>query len=116
QRATRLRRWLRRNAGVNGTGTADASAVQDANAHYDAADPRGFLPTDDGGGVFGRWIVDEHGLPAFRYDIDQHADSRARYPNSEARDRRDHWHQIGNDRVTALASNDGDVQVYLWDR
>src|SRR6266567_3893054 len=29
---------------------------------------------------------------------------------------RDHWHQIGNDRITALASNDGTVQFYIADR
>lgn len=110
QRATGLRRWLSRE---NGRRATNAPPVEDA---HDARDPRGFVPTEEGSGVFGRWIVDEYGLPAYRYEIDQHADARARYPNSEARDRRDHWHQIGNDRVTALASNDGDVQVYLWDR
>jgi len=78
--------------------------------------PRQFQDTDVGSGIFGRWIIDRTGLPAYRYDFDQYRDNRARYPNSENLDRRDHWHQIGNDRVTALASNDGTVQVYLCDR
>jgi hypothetical protein len=75
-----------------------------------------FQETTTGSGIFGRWILDEAGLPAYRYDLDQYKDTRARYPNTDHLDRRDHWHQIGNDRVTALASNDGTVQVYLGDR
>lgn len=78
--------------------------------------PRQFQDTAVGSGIFGRWIIDRAGLPAYRYDFDQYRDNRARYPNSENIDRRDHWHQIGNDRVTALASNDGTVQIYLCDR
>jgi hypothetical protein len=74
------------------------------------------LMADSNGGLFGRWITDAMGLPAYRYELDQYADERAQYPNSENRDRRDHWHQIGNFRVTALASNDGTVQVYKADR
>lgn len=78
--------------------------------------PGQFIPVDEGNGIFGRWIVDETGLPAYEYKLDQYKDVRARYPNSENLDRRDHWHQVGNQRVTALASNDGTVQVYLGDR
>jgi hypothetical protein len=79
-------------------------------------DPRAFELTEAGSGAFGRWILDAAGLPAYRYELDQYQDSRAHYPNTEGRDRHDHWHQIGNDRITALASNDGTVQVYLADR
>lgn len=79
-------------------------------------DPRLFVPTDEGSGAFGRWIIDRHGLPAYRYDLDQYDDDTAVFPNSEGTDRRDHWHQIGNDRITALAANDGTIQVYLCDR
>ncbi len=81
-----------------------------------AGDARTFTPTEEGSGVFGRWIVDDAGLPAYEYEIDQYLDPRAWYPNTENLDRRDHWHQVGNHRVTALASNDGTVQVYLGDR
>lgn len=69
-----------------------------------------------GGGAFGRWILDEAGLPAYEYKIDQFKDARARYVDSQGIVRHDHWHQIGNDHITALASNDGVVQVYLCDR
>ncbi len=78
--------------------------------------PETFEPTDEGSGLFGKWILDEEGLPAYEYSFDQYKDARAWYPNSENLDRRDHWHQIGNQRITALASNDGTVQVYIGDR
>jgi hypothetical protein len=81
-----------------------------------AEDPYTFPPHEEGGGLFGRWILDEAGLSAYEYTFDHLGDPRAGYPNSENRDRRDHWHQVGNQRVTAIASNDGTVQVYLGDR
>ncbi len=79
-------------------------------------DPRVFQPTDEGSGIFGTWMLDKAGLPAYEYTCDQYEDERAAYPNSENLDRRDHWHQVGNQRITALASNDGIIQVYLGDR
>lgn len=80
------------------------------------ANARQFAANESGSGIFGRWILDGDGLPAYRYEIDQYRDRRAAYPNSEGLDRRDHWHLFGNDRVNVLASNDGTVQVYLGDR
>ncbi len=79
-------------------------------------DVRTFLPTDAGSGDFGSWQIDSNGLPAYRYELDQYADIRARYPNSLGLDRRDHWYAIGNDRITGIASNDGTVQLYMGDR
>ena len=79
-------------------------------------DPYTFQPTSEGSGIFGEWTLDANGLPAYEYTLDQYADTRARFPNTANLDRRDHWHQIGNDRVTGLVSNDGTVQVYLGDR
>ena len=79
-------------------------------------DPHVFASTAVGSGAFGRWILDHAGLPAYQYTADQYRNPHAYYPNSEQIDRRDHWHQIGNDRITALASNDGTIQVYLCDR
>jgi hypothetical protein len=75
-----------------------------------------FVPTTEGSGIFGKWSVDKAGLPAYEYQLDQYADARAQFTNSEGLDRRDHWHQIGNHWVTALGSNDGTIQVYLGDR
>lgn len=79
-------------------------------------DVRLFVPTDEGSGDFGSWQIDSNGLPAYRYELDQYADPKARYPNSQGLDRRDHWYAIGNDRVTGIASNDGPIQVYIGDR
>ena len=85
----------------------------------DAADvnaPRTFAPCTTGSGVFGQWIVDENGLPAYQYGLDQNADPRAAWPNTEKKDRRDHWSSFGNGHVTALAYNDGYVEVTMQDR
>ena len=108
-RLQRIERFLYRQRPLNtGNNNAPFSAQ--------AADPRRFEPNEEGSGNFGRWIVDDSGLPAYQYEMDQYSDARAAFPNTEQLDRRDHWHQVGNRRITALASNDGTVQVYLCDR
>ena len=40
--------------------------------------PDVFLPCSTGSGIFGRWIVDADGLPAYEYGLDENADERAR--------------------------------------
>ncbi len=65
-----------------------------------------------GSGYFGTWIEDEFGLPAFHYTCDQVHDPKAvtdlnpglLLPN-------EHIHQVGNDRIVAIASNYGHVRV-----
>ncbi len=79
-------------------------------------DVRAFTPTSIGSGAFGKWVIDADGLPAYQYDLDQYADPRAKYQNSQGLDRRDHWYAIGNDRLNVLAGNDGTIQVYIGDR
>ncbi len=79
-------------------------------------DPSAFVDCPAGSGGFGRWIVDEHGLPAYDYTADQAYDERAQWLTSEDRPRRDHWFQLGNDRMVATASNDGFVQFMHRDR
>lgn len=65
-----------------------------------------------GSGNFGHWDEDEFGLPVFRYTanqiVDQHAvtDVQPGILSST-----EHIHQVGNDRITALASNYGTVRV-----
>lgn len=86
-----------------------------SRAPVELGDPRTFKPATQGGGAFGQWTLDGARLPAYQYNMDQYLDERAKYPDSEWPNRRDHWHQIGNHRVTGLASNDGTVQVYLCD-
>lgn len=106
----RFRRWERRLFGSRPLKTDNGLTAQSA------LDPRVFTPTEEGSGSFGRWTIDANGLPAYQYELDQYADDRARYPNTEGLERRDHWHQVGNQRITAFTSNDGTIQVYLCDR
>ena len=65
-----------------------------------------------GSGYFGEWIEDEFGLPAYRYTCDQINDPKALTPmNEEWRSKTEHLHQVGNDRLVAVASNYGYIQV-----
>ena len=65
-----------------------------------------------GSGYFGEWIEDEFGLPAYRYTCDQINDSKAITPmHEEWRSETEHLHQVGNDRLVAVSSNYGYVQV-----
>jgi hypothetical protein len=72
-------------------------------------------PDASGSGAFGSWDVDAYGLPAYRYAIDHRQDPRAAYATSWG-DSHDHWHQLGNDAITATAHNDGYVQLWDWSR
>src|SRR5262249_36755217 len=93
-----------------------APQLASARAAIGPFDPRVFEDTSEGSGAFGRWMLDQDQLPCYSYEMDQHRDVRAYYVNTEGQDRREHWHQIGNNCVTALASNEGTVQVYLANR
>jgi len=65
-----------------------------------------------GSGYFGEWIEDEFGLPAYRYTCDQINDSKAITPmHKEWRSETEHLHQVGNDRLVAVSSNYGYIQV-----
>ena len=65
-----------------------------------------------GSGHFGEWITDEFGLPAFRYTCDQTKDLKAVTPVTPGvLSSTDHIHQVGNDRLVAIASNYGYVMV-----
>ena len=63
-----------------------------------------------GNGSFGTWITDKYGLPAYKYTCNQFkepiAKTRTTYGFSN-----DHFHQIGNDKITATVHNGGYVQV-----
>jgi hypothetical protein len=88
----------------------------------DPNDPTRFSDCSLGSGSFGRWVVDDAGLPAYDYRLDQHADARASFPvteqgeDGEPLDRRDHWAAFGNHRVNAHLFNDGMVEVLVQDR
>jgi hypothetical protein len=65
-----------------------------------------------GSGSFGEWIEDEFGLPAFRYTCDQVHDPKAvTQVGPGILSSTDHVHQVGNDRLVAIVSNYGYVQV-----
>jgi hypothetical protein len=65
-----------------------------------------------GSGHFGEWVVDEFGLPAYRYTCNQTVDPAAVTPvHTEWRSPTDHTHQVGNDRLVVAVSNYGYVQV-----
>jgi len=65
-----------------------------------------------GSGHFGQWVLDEFGLPAFHYTCDQTTDPLAVTPVTPGiLSATDHVHQVGNDRITAIASNYGHVRV-----
>ncbi len=63
-----------------------------------------------GDGHFGKWIVDNFGLPAYEYTCDQEEDPIAKTPTTYGYST-DHFHQLGNDRITATAHNGGYIQV-----
>ena len=65
-----------------------------------------------GSGHFGAWIEDEFGLPAFHYTCDQAHDPKAvTEVNPGMLSPTEHIHQVGNDRIVAIASNYGHVRV-----
>lgn len=65
-----------------------------------------------GSGYFGHWMSDEHGGVAYQYTCDQVRDPKAVTPTDPIfRSATDQWHQVGNDRLVATASNFGYMQV-----
>lgn len=76
------------------------------------ADTEGAQTKPYGSGHFGEWVADEFGLPAFHYTCNQAADLAAVTPVDPAfRSPTDQLHQVGNDRLVAVVSNYGYVQV-----
>lgn len=91
-------------------------------AKLDAANGAGLLPKlaaqagdssePYGSSHFGRWAEDEFGLPTFEYSCNQTTDPKAVTPIKPGiLLPTEHVHQVGNDRITALASNYGHVRV-----
>jgi hypothetical protein len=77
--------------------------------------PFTLLETSEGSGIFGDWQVDDCGQPRYEYSMDHQSNERAKYHTSSGHSN-DHWHLVGNDRITALAHNEGYVEVMDWDR
>lgn len=73
----------------------------------------GQRPSDEfGSGHFGHWELDQHDLPAYRYTCNQLTDPRAIEPVDRAwQSPTNHMHQVGNQRLVAVVSNYGYIQV-----
>ncbi len=78
--------------------------------------PRIFSECSSGSGSFGRWAVDDLGLPAYDYALDEETAPFAVYPTTDGEAHREHFHQFGNDRVTAFFRNDGATILATQDR
>lgn len=81
-----------------------------------AAPVAAFAAGDEGSGAFGFWDASPWGLPEYVYTLDQAVDPRADWPNTERRVRRDHWSLVGNLRLSALAYNEGWIDVHTQER
>jgi hypothetical protein len=95
---------------VGASAPARAAGPPPLSADASAAD----ISSAFGSGVFGQWAVDDFGLPAYDYTLDNQASPAA--PQPELGGSRDAWHQVGNDHVVADAFNHGYVQLWSQDR
>jgi len=67
-----------------------------------------------GSGHFGHWITDDAGLPAYEYTCDHLHDPAAEY--ATRRDpSHDHFHLLGNFHASAIAHNEGYVELFRPD-
>ena len=96
-------------AAIVGAGAAAAAGLLAWRARR--SDGTDAAPGAGEGGIFGEW-VDAGGLPAFRYTLDHRTDPRAEYAIREGVTSRLNWHHVGNDATTAIAANDGWVQLF----
>jgi len=103
------RDFLRGTVGLAALSRLDASTIWRMDSGWAA---EGASNSGYGSGHFGTWIEDEFGLPAYRYMMNQTTDSRAVTDvQPGVLGRTEHIHQVGNDRVVAIASNFGHVRV-----
>ena len=107
-----LRRWPVALAAAVVTGLAPAApAAAAAPDLLSEAGPGAEISSAHGSGVFGRWRVDEHGMPAYRLHArPDHRSARRNSRSSTATTPT--WSQVGNDAIVANAYNHGYVQ--LW--
>lgn len=108
--ATTRRKFLWNSLGL-AIGARYASALSGTPAS-DLVRQHAAGPVPFGSGHFGRWDQDDFGLPIFRYTANQSSDPHA---VTDVRpgilSATEHIHQVGNDRITALASNYGTVRI-----
>ncbi len=68
-----------------------------------------------GDGIFGKWIIDRFGLPAYEYTMDELSDPRAEWDPKLAPKTKLMWFPIGNQRIVATAFNHGFVQLFYYE-
>lgn len=100
----------------SGSSSSSGSPPVDGCWGPPAGDLRTFSQCPNGGGVFGQWVVDGYGMPAFRYTMDERTDVRAVWRDQLNAQRRDHFIMMGNRRVNFMATNEGYVQLFSNDR
>jgi hypothetical protein len=96
---------------LGGVRSAEAATVP---ALLSADDSPVNVDSSYGSGHFGSWFTDRFGLPAFRYDVDESSDPRAR--QAELGGGTEAQHQVGNDHIVAAAFNHGYTQLWSQDR
>jgi hypothetical protein len=92
------------------TAIAPVPAVAKAPAPLSTSTTPADIDSTYGSGHFGRWQVDQWGLPAYDYTDDELKDPDARQPELDGATAAQH--QLGNDDIKGIAFNDGYTQ--LW--
>jgi len=85
---------------------------EDPNPENPPPSPAGFSTA--GSGAFGCWIQDPFGLPAYRY-VRPENEELNRYNimwDGQPAIAADHWHQVGNFRIAAMAYADGSLRFF----
>lgn len=97
------------SGGVGGAGGAPAPLGPPIAA--EAPCPADAAAAPPGSGHFGCWIEDRFGRPAYEYT--KPLGEGAAFTRRDGPDGADdHWHQLGNDRVTASAHVDGRIRLF----
>ena len=90
-----------------------ALAAAPAPAPLSSDHSRAEIASTYGSGHFGRWGVDQWGLPYYRYTADELTDPAAKQP--ELGGGTQAQHQLGNDHIKGMAFNDGYTQFWSQD-
>ena len=89
----------------------------EACADADPSDPSALALCLYGSGHAGRWSVDDDGLPAYDFEIEQRCDPVGTAWSPRPQPLRDPIHLIGNGRgLVAMAHASGGVEIYSQDR
>lgn len=90
---------------------------RDRCADVDADSPARLRRCEQGSGYLGTWGVDDAGLPAYDFAVDQRCDPLATAYSPRATPLRDPIHLIGNGRgLVAMAHASGAIEIYSQDR